>query len=216
MQTIVPSPVPRLPALVSLADDRAQLRFLEFFAVTIRNRHTRRAYGRAIGEFLGWCSLHGISSLAAVQPLHVATWIEQLGREVSAPTVKQHLAGVRHLFDWLVTGQVVPVNPAASVRGPAHSVRRGKTPVLDPKEARALLDAIDVTMPAGMARQLRSAACCLTKRCSRGSWHCLIRNAPIAIHPLVIKTGIADELRSVGVPGMGTGLEVRVLCGASW
>jgi site-specific recombinase XerC len=89
-------------------------------------------------------------SLAAVQPLHVATWIEQLGREVSVPTVKQRLAGIRHLFDWLVTGQMVPTNPTASVRGPSHSVRRGKTPVLDPVEARRLLDAIDVTTPAGL------------------------------------------------------------------
>ena len=100
----LPSPAPRLPTLVSSADDRAQLRFVEFFAVTIRNPHTRRAYGRAIGEFLSWCSLHGVSSIAAVQPLHVAAWIEQLGRAVSAPTVKQRLAGVRHLFDWLVIG----------------------------------------------------------------------------------------------------------------
>ena len=64
--------------------------------------------------------------------------------------MKQRLAAVRHLFDWLVTGQVVPVNPAASVRGPAHSVRTGKTPVLDPAEARQLLDSIDVTTPAGL------------------------------------------------------------------
>ncbi|GAA3277707.1 hypothetical protein GCM10020258_59700 [Sphingomonas yabuuchiae] len=91
-----------------------------------------------------------VVSIAAVQPLHVAAWIEALGREVSAPTVKQRLAGVRHLFDWLVTGQVIPTNPAASVRGPAHSVRRGKTPVLAPDEARRLLDAIDVTTPAGL------------------------------------------------------------------
>ena len=150
MSAIVPAPAPLLPALIASADNRAQLRFVEFFAVTIRNPHTRRAYGRAIGEFLGWCSLHGIPSLVTVQPLHVATWIEQLGHEVSAPTVKQRLAGVRHLFDWLVTGQVVPTNPAASVRGPSHSVRRGKTPVLDPTEARRLLDAIDVTTPAGL------------------------------------------------------------------
>jgi site-specific recombinase XerD len=151
MNQLVPvSPALSLPALIESADGRAQLRFVEFFTVTIRNPNTRRAYGRAIGEFLGWCSRHGVSSLAAVQPLHVATWIEQLGHEVSAPTVKQHLAGIRHLFDWLVTGQVVPVNPAASVRGPSHSVRRGKTPVLDPAEARRLLDAIDVTTPAGL------------------------------------------------------------------
>lgn len=79
--------------------------------------------------------------------MHVAAWVEQLGREVSVPTVKQRLAGVRHLFNWLVTGQVVPMNPAASVRRPAHSVRRGKTPVLAPDEARRILDAIDVTKP---------------------------------------------------------------------
>lgn len=139
-----------LPALVASADDRAQLRFLEFFAVTIRNAHTRRAYARAAGEFLAWCEARGVRSIAGVQPLHVAAWVEQLGCEVSLPTVKQRLAGVRHLFDWLVTGQVVAMSPAASVRGPAHSVRRGKTPVLAPDEARRLLDAIDVTTPAGL------------------------------------------------------------------
>ncbi|RYD17854.1 MAG: integrase, partial [Lysobacteraceae bacterium] len=147
---VLPPTTLTLPALVALADDRAQLRFLEFFAVTIRNAHTRRAYARAAGEFLGWCEARGVVSIAAIQPLHVAAWVEELGREVSVPTVKQQLAGVRHLFDWLVTGQVVPVNPAASVRGPAHSVRRGKTPVLDPQEARTLLDSIDVTTSAGL------------------------------------------------------------------
>jgi len=64
--------------------------------------------------------------------------------------VKQQLAAIRHLFDWLVMGQVMPLNPAASVRGPAHSVRKGKTPVLDPAEARLLLDSIDVSTPIGM------------------------------------------------------------------
>jgi site-specific recombinase XerC len=54
------------------------------------------------------------------------------------------------LFDWLVTGQVMGVNPAASVRGPSHIVKRGKTPVLDLIEARALIDAIDVSMPIGL------------------------------------------------------------------
>jgi integrase/recombinase XerC len=143
-------PVLALPPLVASADERGQRRFLEFFAVTIRNAHTRRAYGRAAGEFLGWCDARGVTSIAGVQPLHVAAWVEQLSRHVSVPTVKQQLAGVRHLFDWLVTGQVIPTNPAASVRGPTHSVRRGKTPVLAPDEARRLLDAIDVTTPAGL------------------------------------------------------------------
>ena len=141
---------PALPALVTVSGDRAGIRFLEFFAANIRNPHTRRAYARAVGEFLAWCESASVASLAAVQPLHVASWIESQGREVSAPTVKQQLAALRHLFDWLVTGQVVPVNPAASVRGPRHVVRVGKTPVLEPAEARALLDSIDASTPAGL------------------------------------------------------------------
>lgn len=141
-QTIaLATPVLVLPGLVASADDRAQLRFLEFFAANIRNPNTRRAYARGIGEFLGWCAQHDVPSIAAVQPLHVAAYIEELGQVRSAPTVKQRLAAIRHLFDWLVIGQVVPVNPAGSVRGPSHSVKRGKTPVLAPEEARRLLTA---------------------------------------------------------------------------
>jgi len=139
-----------VPVLITGAGNHAAYRFLEFFAGTIRNPHTRRAYGRAVWAFLAWCEDHAVPSIAAVQPLHVATWIELQTRERAAPSVKQQLAAIRHLFDWLVTGQVIPTNPAASVRGPSHVVRQGKTPVLEPAEARALLDAIDVTTQAGL------------------------------------------------------------------
>ncbi len=154
MTILTPLPAPpagiALPAIVAAADHHAQRHFLEFFAATIRNAHTRRAYARGVGDFLDWCAARGVVALAQIQPLHVAAWIEELGRTVSVPTVKQRLAAVRHLFDWLVRCQVVPANPAVSVRGPAYSVRRGKTPVLDPKEARALLDAIDVSTCIGL------------------------------------------------------------------
>jgi len=141
---------PVVPALVAAAGESAGIRFLEFFAAAIRNPHTRRAYSRAVADFFLWCEDHAVPSIAAVQPLHVAAWIEMQTRERAAPSVKQQLAAIRHLFDWLVTGQVVPTNPATSVRGPSHVVRQGKTPVLEPVEARALLDAIDVTTPAGL------------------------------------------------------------------
>src|SRR3546814_4266392 len=111
---------------------------------------TRRAYARAAGDFLTWVAARGVTALGAVQPLHVGAWIEALGGEMSAPSVKQQLAGVRRLFDWLVIGQVMPVNPAASVRWPAHSQRRGKTPVLAPDEAPRPLDTIDGRGPAGL------------------------------------------------------------------
>jgi len=142
--------VPTVPALVIAAGDRAGLRFLEFFASAIRNPHTRRAYVRAAGDFLAWCAGAGVSSITAVQPLHVAAWIELQTQTHSAPTVKQRLAAIRHLFDWLVTGQIVPHNPAASVRGPSHTTKQGKTPVLDASEARQLLDSIEVTTPIGL------------------------------------------------------------------
>jgi site-specific recombinase XerD len=139
-----------MPVLVTAAGDRAGIRFLEFFASAIRNPHTRRAYARAAAEFLTWCAGAGVPSITAVQPLHVASWIELQTQTHAAPTVKQRLAAIRHLFDWLVTGQVVPHNPAASVRGPSHTARQGKTPVLDATEARQLLDSIDVSTPSGL------------------------------------------------------------------
>ena len=139
-----------VPALIASAGERAGVRFVEFFASAIRNPHTRRAYARAAGDFLAWCAGAGVPSITAVQPLHVAAWIERQTQTHAAPTVKQRLAAIRHLFDWLVTGQVVPHNPAASVRGPAYSARTGATPVLDPAEARQLLDSIDVSTPIGL------------------------------------------------------------------
>src|SRR4051795_12705614 len=75
---------PTLPALVAASGERAGMRFLEFFAAAIRNPHTRRAYGRSVTEFLAWCERAGVPSLTAVQPLHVATWIEVQTRERSA------------------------------------------------------------------------------------------------------------------------------------
>src|SRR3546814_17658595 len=120
----LPSPSLALPALIASADERARLRFLEFFAATIRNPHTRRAYARAAGEFLAWVAARAITSLPGLQPLHVAAWIEALGREVTAPPVKQQLPAVPPLFNWPVTGPVLPPTPAATLRGPPP---RGRT-----------------------------------------------------------------------------------------
>ena len=89
-------------------------------------------------------------SIAAVGSIHVAAYVEDLGHRQSAPTVKQHLAAIRMMFDWLATGGILPFNPATAVRGPKHVVKRGKTPVLAPEEARQLLDSIDVSSHAGL------------------------------------------------------------------
>jgi integrase/recombinase XerD len=138
-----------LPALIARAGDRASWRFVEFFTVNIRNRNTRAAYRHAAGVFLTWCEGQGIG-LAGVQPIHVSAYIEGLQCELSAPTVKQHLACIRVLFDWLVTGQVIPSNPAHSVRGPRHSVSKGATRVISSAEATALLEGMDVSHVVGL------------------------------------------------------------------
>ena len=138
-----------LPALFAPTPAAAQ-RTLEFFTANIRNPNTRRSYARAVSEFSHWCAEHGLHTLTDIGPVHVAAYIEQLQQRLSAPSVKQQLAALRVLFDWLVVGQVVPSNPASAVRGPKHAVRKGKTPVLAASEARAMLDAIDTTTAVGL------------------------------------------------------------------
>ena len=149
----VSGPLPSLQgqsAVITAAGERASYRFLEFFTARIRNPHTRRSYGRAVGDFCAWLEARGLRDITQVNSFVVAAWVEHMQQEHPAPTVKQRLAAVRMMFDWLATGGVIPFNPATAVRGPRHSVKKGKTPVLAPEEARQLLDSIDVTAPIGL------------------------------------------------------------------
>src|SRR5438270_671195 len=119
----------------------------------INNTHTRRAYLNATRRFSDWCAAHAIAQLADVQPIHVAAFVREMQRELSPPTVKQHLAAVRMLFDWLVTGHVLEVNPAHAVRGPKYVVKKGKTLLSDDENCRTY---------------------CLTAECNRRLGRCLI------------------------------------------
>lgn len=139
-----------VPATIADAGDTATRRFLEFFAATIRNRNTRMAYYRAVRHFFAWCEHHQLGGLDDIEPLHIAAYVEQLQGSMARPSVKQHLAAIRMLFDWLVTGQVLATNPAHAVRGPKHVVKRGKTPVLTTDQARELLDSIDTSTLIGL------------------------------------------------------------------
>src|SRR6201996_2473731 len=111
-----------VPALIAGAGDPASWRYVEFFTANIRNPNTRRAYARACVSFFAWCDERGLT-LMTIRPHDVATYLETRQLTHSAPDVKQQLAAVRMLFDWLITGQIVPVNPAAAVRGPKHVVK---------------------------------------------------------------------------------------------
>ena len=139
-----------VPATVAQSGNPAAKRFLEFFAVTIRNPNTRMSYYRACCRFFAWSDTHGLPELAEIEPMHVAAYIETMQTEFEKPTVKQHLAALRMLFDWLVTGQILATNPAHSVRGPRHAVKTGKTTVLNTEDTRRLLDSIDVSTVIGL------------------------------------------------------------------
>jgi site-specific recombinase XerD len=131
-----------LSPIIRAQGERTSRRFIEFFTASIRNRNTRIAYARAVKQFFDWCDERRLR-ITDIEAISVATYIEQLGNTASKPTVKQHLAAIRQLFDYLTTGGILEVNPAASVRGPRYVVKRGKTPVLSSEEARKLLDSIE-------------------------------------------------------------------------
>ena len=139
-----------VPAAVASAGDVGRRAWLDFFAAQIRNRNTRQAYARAAHRLFDWLAEHGINNVADIEPVHIAVWVEERMREASRPTVKQELAGIRSLFDWLTVRQVVSSSPAAAVRGPKHSVRRGKTPFLSAAECRRFLRSIPVETIAGL------------------------------------------------------------------
>jgi hypothetical protein len=100
---------------------------------------------RAVCSFFAWLEQHGIGGLVDIEPFHVAAYIKALKmsdagnpavkeRAAARPTVKRHLVAIRMLFDWLIVGQILAINPAHAVRGPKHVVKRGKTPVLQVSE----------------------------------------------------------------------------------
>ena len=120
------------PAPLFTPTPQAAQRMLEFFTAQINNAHTRRAYLNAARRFAAWCQDHRIGQLAEVQPVHVAAFIQDLQGHLAPATVKQHLAALRILFDWLVTGQVLELNPAHAVRGPKYSLKKGRCCTIQP------------------------------------------------------------------------------------
>jgi site-specific recombinase XerD len=133
-----------VPAVIAQFGERASERFFTFFVDNIRNPNTRAAYYRNARRFFNWCGDRGLE-LKEIKSYHVSAYIEELAQTMAAPSVKQHLATIRMLYDWMIVGQIVEINPAQAVRGPKHVVKKGKTPVLTEDEARDLLKSIDGT-----------------------------------------------------------------------
>lgn len=149
VEALPAAPAFAAPAIVADTHPDAAERFLEFFAATIRNKNTRAAYVGAVADFLGWRGVASLGSLNEIRPLHIAAYVEDGLTRFEPPTVKLRLAAIRSCFDWLARTGVLSANPAHAVRGPAHSVKRGKTPILTPAEARRLIESIPTQTPKG-------------------------------------------------------------------
>jgi len=153
-----------LPPSIEAMGESAAKAFIDFFTAQIRNANTRAAYGRNVSVFLNWIDELGVD-LRSVEAFHIAAYIEHLGcskeeggRGASIATVKQHLAAIRRLCDFLVIRQVLPRNPSQEVRGPKQIILTGKTPILTGPEARELFESIDLSTPIGLRDRALIAA----------------------------------------------------------
>ncbi len=146
-----------VPEMVLAAGGNARFAYEEFFEANIANEHTREAYRRAVHRFLLWCEQQHIA-LTNVMPAQVGKYITGLRRAkpadqylpASAPMKKQHLAALRNFFDALVLRHVIPLNPAASVKGPKYSTPEGQTPEMTAQQAGVLLGTVDTSHVVGL------------------------------------------------------------------
>jgi len=141
---------PFTPAITQRTGDKAVVRFSEFFVAAIENRNTRNAYYHACYRFLLWCDLQEIMCISEVSAIHIAAYLHTLADYFEKTTIRQHLAAIRSLFNWLVLGHVLEANQAALVRGPKYDLTRGLTPVLAAPEVRKFIDSIETDTSVGL------------------------------------------------------------------
>jgi integrase/recombinase XerD len=145
-RTELASLAPAVPAVLAEAGQPALTAWDDFFAASLRNRHTRAAYGHALRRFFDWL-LHHPVPVERITPGMVGRYLSD--HPGSPPTRKLHLAALRAFFDLLVVRHVVPLNPAAAVRSERYQVVEGKTPEIGVDQARQLLASVDVTTVVG-------------------------------------------------------------------
>lgn len=140
-----------LPEIIRRAGANAVFAAHEFFSGMIRNVHTRRAYMKAVRDFLEWAGHHGGGELAQLAPWHVGQYFEEMAAAgTSIATRNMRLSGLRHFFDNLVTRHAIMLNPARTVRGEKLNIMEGRTPEIPIAEVRKLLASIDTSHVVGL------------------------------------------------------------------
>jgi len=124
---------------------------VEWFA-NIDNPRTRRAYQNDLDDFCGFVGLAGAEEFRAVTRAHVLAWRAQLEqRGLAGATIRRKLAALASLFDYLLEHNAVAGgNPVHGVKRPRVESNEGKTPALGDDQAKALLDAPDVSTLKGL------------------------------------------------------------------
>jgi site-specific recombinase XerD len=169
-----------LPSVIADAGDRAARMTLEFFTARVPNPNTRKAYGRAVWRFCGWCRDHGVA-LRALTPPTVAAYLEALQETLEPASIKLTASALRHWLDFLTEKGALPSNPALSVRTPRLVVAEGKTTVLERDEARRLLASLDGTTL--LDRRDRAAIAVMLYNWLRVEALCSMRLGDFVDHP---------------------------------
>src|SRR3954471_2821381 len=112
---------------------------VEWFA-NLSNPHTRRVYENAVKDFMRFTGIARPEEFRMVTRAHVIAWRDDLvRRELGGSTVRNRLASLASLFEYLCEKNAVTHNPVKGVERPKAESGEGKTPAIGDHQARKLL-----------------------------------------------------------------------------
>jgi integrase/recombinase XerD len=114
---------------------------IEWFA-NITNPNSRRAYKKAVGDFIRFAGVEHPEQFRTVTRAHVIAWRDDLARRgLGGATVRHRLAALSSLFEYLCDKNAVTHNPVKGVKRPRAESGEGRTPAIGDHQARDLLAA---------------------------------------------------------------------------
>ena len=114
---------------------------IEWFA-NLSNAGTRRIYENAVRDFMRFAGIARPEEFRIVTRAHVIAWRDELVRRgLGGSTIRNRLASIASLFEYLCEKNAVTHNPVKGVERPRSETGEGKTPALGDHQARKLLDA---------------------------------------------------------------------------
>ncbi|HRO22612.1 MAG TPA: tyrosine-type recombinase/integrase [Alcaligenes phenolicus] len=116
---------------------------LEWYA-NLDNENTRRTYKNALQDFMQFTGIQKPEEFRQVTRAHIIAFRDELKRrDLSGSSIRNKLAAISSLFEYLCDKNAVTHNPVKGTKRPAVESYEGKSPALGDHQARALLDAPD-------------------------------------------------------------------------